>query len=429
MPPDDHQAAPRPSRAEPALTRLDRPELAPLWRALRDRFEQGRPVSTVRVGPLNDAEQAVLADLLGWRRLPGEFARVRVSALDELFGQVAGLDARAAVEAVTGPLADRAAERLAARRARDELWSWLAEHPVVRAEPALEEWVAKVSRSGVVDGSVARTRELLVRALAVLEALPADGVPLPALAQAACGQEHALDDGTRLSNLVLRALAALHDEPEPADAEERRALWERSGVACDALSTTVLVAGLRLNGRGPLAETLRVWAAAGQACPVTLAQLQHSGGLHTGARTVWVVENPSVLAMALARFGAACPPLVCTSGWPSGAAILLLRRLRDSGAELRYHGDFDGDGIRIAAYVCAKTDARPWRMGRSDYLDAVRPEGRGPGRITDAPWAPSLAPALREHAVAVPEEQIAADLLADLATAAEEAPEDRSAGG
>lgn len=410
--PDD--TAGRGSPEELARAHLDRPELAQLWRALRHRFEQGNPVSTVRVGPLSDDERAALADLLGWRRLPDNLARVRVGALDEICARVTGMDTRAVVTALTGPLADRAAERRAARAERDALWSWLAEHPVVRAEPALDTWVAKVRRNGVVAGSVATTRELLERALSVLEALPADGVPLSAFAQATCGEEHALDDGSRLSTLVLRALSCLHDEPEPSDAEERRALWERSGVACDALSTTVLVAGLDLDGHGPLAETLRVWAAAGQACPVTLAQLHRSGPLRPSAPTVWVVENPSIVAMALARFGARCPPLICTSGWPSSAAILLLRRLCDAGATLRYHGDFDGEGIRIAAYVRAKTGAEPWRMGRADYVDAVAAAGRPPGRVTDAPWDPRLAPALRQHAVAVPEERVASRLLADL---------------
>lgn len=402
------------SLEEQVKARFDRPELAQLWRSLRDRFEQGRPVSRVRVGPLDERQRDALADLLGWRRIPGAFVYVSVSAVDEVFRKAADLNARAVVEILTGPLGNRMAERDAEREERDALWAWLARHPVVRAEPALDSWVEKVKRAGVIDGSVTKTRELLERALAVVDALPGNGVPLSAFAQEVCGEEHALDDGNRLSTLVLRALAALHDEPEPPGAQERRALWERAGVACDALSTSVLVAGLRLNGQDPLANALRIWVNAGQACAVTLEQLRRAGPMSTDASTVWVVENPSVVAMVLSRFGEACPPLVCTSGWPSSAAILLLRRLRDAGAELRYHGDFDGSGIRIAAYVCAKTGAVPWRMSHADYVEAVRPTGRKPGRVTDAPWDPQLASALRHHDVAVSEEQVAAQLLVDL---------------
>ncbi len=42
------------------------------------------------------------------------------------------------------------------------------------------------------------------------------------------------------------------------------------------------------------------------------------------------VEVTSVMTMALRRFGARCPPLVCTAGWPTGAGILLLSMLAHS---------------------------------------------------------------------------------------------------
>ena len=73
------------------------------------------------------------------------------------------------------------------------------------------------------------------------------------------------------------------------------------------------------------------------------------------------------------RFGPDCPPLVCTSGWPNNAAIQLLRLLADQGAILRYHGDFDGEGIRIAACFLDKTPTRPWRMTAANYLPRGRP--------------------------------------------------------
>ena len=267
--------------------------------------------------------------------------------------------------------------------------------------------------------------------------LPGDGGRLPAFADQACGDPHALDDGRRLATYVLRALACLRDEPPPATAAERRALWERAGIECDALSTSVLVAGLRPTGDGPLALTARAWAALGQAVRLTLAQLRadpltRSAGSLTGpvAPHVWIVENPSLIAKALDHFGQHCPPLVCTSGWPNTAVVELLRGLRSSGAELWCHADLDGDGLRIAAYVAAKTGARPWRMTTSDYLtaileaaapEAVIPEADGPetgpapGRLTDVPWDPDLATALRAHRMAVPEERVADLLLDDLA--------------
>ena len=423
-----------PDRAAQARARFGRPELAPLWSALRDRLERSaRPVRRVRVGPLAPEQRVALADLLGLDRLPGEAPTVPVERLDVVLLQSpARLDSRGVVEAIGGPLRDRTAERRADEATRAELWTWVAEHPVVRAEPALSAWVRYVRGSGLVSGSVAATRELVGRALAVLERLPGDGGPLPAFADQACNDPHALDDGRRLATYVLRALACLHDEPPPATAAERRALWERVGIECDALSTSVLVAGLRPTGDGPLALTARAWAALGQAVRLTLAQLRADPRAEPAAPDIWIVENPSLVAKALDRFGSRCPPLVCTSGWPNTAVVALLRRLRSSGAELWCHADLDGDGLRIAAYVAAKTGARPWRMTTADYLTAIleaaAPEavipdageprtGRPPGRLTDTPWDPDLATALRTHCVAVPEERVADLLLDDLAMA------------
>ncbi len=128
------------------------------------------------------------------------------------------------------------------------------------------------------------------------------------------------------------------------------------------------------------------------------------------------MENPSLLALAVRRFGPDCPPLVCTSGWPNSAAIHLLRLLADHGATLRYHGDFDGEGIRIAAYLLDKTPARPWRMTAADYRAAASrtPNGPHPGRLTEAPWDPELTRAMTEQGTAVVEELVADVLLADL---------------
>jgi len=402
--------------AAEARRRFDRPELAPLWREARRRFEEAVPIARLSLRGLSESERRAIADLLGLGRLPDPTCTVAVSALDRvLIGSPACLDTRGVVEAIGGPLADRTAERWARRVEREELWSWLAAHPVVTAEPALHPWVEGERRKGPIDGDVTRTRALLGRALDVLEAMPASGQPLASFAQQLCGDPHGLDEGTRLGGLVLRAVACLHDVEPPADAEDRRHLWELAGVACDAISTAVLVAGLRPDGSGPLASGLRAWTGAAQAVVVTLAQLRVDdlGDVHR--ELVFVVENPSMLAEALARFGGGCPPLVCTSGWPNLAAVTLLRRLAGAGIELAYHGDLDGEGVRIAAHVIAKTGARPWRMAAADYRSTVRPGSPAPGRITEAPWDAELAPAMRAAEATVSEESVIDVLLEDLA--------------
>jgi uncharacterized protein (TIGR02679 family) len=370
-------------------------------------------VSRVRVGPLNARQQAALADLLGLPRLPGERPSVSLAALDQVLIESVGVPARDVVAALIGPVGDRAGDRELATAERDELWSWLADHPVVHAQPALAAWVSSVQRAGLTGRSVPRARGELAQALRVLAELPASGIPLPVLADQTLGDTHGLDDDTRCAGLVLRALAAIYDVPSPVNAQDRRALWERAGVADDEISAVVLAAGIRPEGDDVAARILRECADAGHAAALTLGNLRaaHWTG---GPADAWVFENPSVLAVALARFGRRCPPIACTSGWPNSAVILFLQKLGAAGTCLHYHGDFDGEGLRIAAAVVARTGATPWRMTSADYLRTVS-HGLPVGRISDVPWDAALARHMSETGITVPEERVAPELLGEIA--------------
>ncbi|ALL79514.1 hypothetical protein AD006_30240 (plasmid) [Pseudonocardia sp. EC080610-09] len=389
---------------------LDRPELEPLWREIHHRLGTGRPIARIRVDQLDDGGRAALADLLGTVRYPS--TPIAFDRLESAVVQIAFLDVRTVVEQLIGPVDDRADRRAKDSAARARLWTWLEGHPLVGQRPALAEWIAGLRRAGI--GDVEHARALLTDAVTVLGRLPADGVPLPTFAQQALGRTHALDTGTALSSTVLRGVAALLGADPATDAEGRRELWERMGVDADELSSTVLVAGMRPAGSGLAAILLGASADAGEACVLTLAQVRRNQGIRLdGGAVVHVVENPSIVAMAVDRLGARCPPLVCTNGWPSGAAIRLLRALA-ARHEIRYHGDLDGDGVRIAAHVVTATGARLWRMGADDYSAHVPEVGAPVGRVGDAPWDSDLAPAMRASGVSLSEEHIAELLLDDL---------------
>lgn len=399
---------------------LDRPELRPIWKQLHDRLSSGLPVVRIRVGPLDEAAQTSLADLLGLDRLPGSQPTLSLARLEAAVHEISGLDVRLVLAELIGPIGDRAAAAQEARSQRDALWDWLYRHEVVTSQPALAEWADHLRTSGM-PGAAAPTqvKDQLASALTVLGTLPADGEPLPVIAARLLhGDAHALDDGTRLSALVLRALSSLYDTPMPENAQDRRTLWGRAGVTDDELSSTVLLAGIRPVDDGPVGQITRICADAGHATSLTLAQLRATENLTLTTGHVHVVENPSLVALALRRFGRDCPPLVCTSGWPNTTAIHLLRLLSEQQLELRYHGDFDGEGIRIAAHIFARTSAVPWRMTEQDYRAGaarVRGPGPAPGRLTPAPWDPDLTPAMEELRITVMEEVVADLLLDDLA--------------
>jgi uncharacterized protein (TIGR02679 family) len=136
--------------------------------------------------PLTVEQRGALADLLGLARLPGEHTSVALAELDNALREAVGVDSLDVVTELVGPVGDRAGERRRVAAERAELWAWLAEQPVATAD-----WVAGVRRGGLIDGSVARTRDELERVVRVLARLPAAGVPLPVFADDVLGETHA----------------------------------------------------------------------------------------------------------------------------------------------------------------------------------------------------------------------------------------------
>jgi uncharacterized protein (TIGR02679 family) len=404
----------------PLPDRLAGPDLAALWR--RCFRAMARPGdwrdTTIRLPVEDDGQRHALAGLLGRPVRRGTASvGIPLAELDErLRGAGDGWDLVAVVETVGGPLPDRAGDARTRRadidatctQARDEAGqAWWV-------QPWLDELAAGMLARLHTRGELA----LVPLAANVLARLPADGLPLPALASSATGDTKALG-GTTLEGLVLRGLALRIGEPRPETAAGRRALWEAAGVVPDDLASQVLVLGLPVLADGPLGRWLADAAEQGWPFRVTLHQLMQ-GPLSVDRPTpVHVCENPAVLRSAAERLGPGTAPLVCTEGRPSVACSRLLTALADTGCELRVHADFDWAGVRIAGALLTTPGARPWRMGAADYRAALT-AGSGQrtaltGTAAPSPWDPGLAETMTATGLVVYEEDVLDDLLVDLA--------------
>jgi uncharacterized protein (TIGR02679 family) len=383
----------------------------------------------ISVADPDDAERKAIIGITGVHQSAGtKRLTVSLEALDAAVSRGTGLGLVALLAELGGPLRNRpvAAASLAASRA--ELVALAEASPLCVSCDWYRQWLGELRQDGTLTRLATQgDAGLLGQAIRVLEFLdgrPAGGesagaesagagpIALPALAVRITGDTKALNHGTGLGTLVLRALALRAGVARPGSAAERRDLWDRAGVLVDDLASRVLVLNLPAEGEG-LGEWLTGAARYGTPFQVTLHQLAaHPIGVF--CPRVFVCENPAVLRRACAELGAACPPLICTEGRPSTAFHRLMGLAVGAGAELWYHGDFDWPGVAIAADVIARYGGRAWRMGASDYRSAARSEVRLGGDPADTPWDPGLGEAMRATGYAVYEETVGDQLLADL---------------
>ena len=402
----------------------DGPQYARLLAAARRSVERtgGSLTATVTVNHPDDAERKAIIGITGQYRAEGSAQiGVRLADLDRAIREAAGGGLIELLERIGPPLRDRPADR---RRLADgrEATVRSAENSFLNDRGWYQAWLTEITADGTLTRLVnAAEAEKVGLAARVLEAIErrTEPVQLAELAAATTGDTKALNHGTTLATLVLRALAIRASAARPVTTEQRRDLWDAHGVIVDDLASRVLVLNLAADGDG-----LGVWLtdanARGVPFYVTLQQLIAMPAVPTVAAdpVVHVCENPAILRRAAADLGHRSRPLICTEGQPSTAFHRLAGAITAAGGRLRYHGDFDWPGIAIANSVLKRHNATPWRMSAVDYREAIREDAdhvklSGPPQPT--PWDPALADAMAATGRAVYEESVADPLIADLA--------------
>lgn len=244
-----------------------------------------------------------------------------------------------------------------------------------------------------------RQLQIIHTVASALNQLPNPTTPerLALFAQRTSGNPHTLDADTATGRLFLLALhdllstptqsttnenedAALSAQPS-RDRIEALRLYASVGLLVDTISSNVAAFNLHKatyhNGQ---TDSL-LQAAGARVLLLPLRQLQEWQHVTPAKTAIYVCENPQVFEELIAR----CPPeytppsLLCTSGWPSVAAILLLDLLlaQSPANHLYYSGDFDLKGLQIAAYLLARYPERchSWRFDVDAYIVALHNGG------------------------------------------------------
>jgi uncharacterized protein (TIGR02679 family) len=409
-----------------ASARYAGPEYRRLLDAARRSLERtgGDLTRTVTVKTPDDRERRAIIAITGQYRPEGvSVLAVRLADVDRVVHEATGQGLAELLERLGPPLKDRPAERQRVTDGREAALR-SAEDSFLTARGWFQAWMAELAADGTLNRMVNTGEAAQVQqATRVLEwveqrlELKAEPTQLAELAATITGNARALNHGTALAALVLRALAFRLGAERPKTTEERRDLWDRSGVIVDDLASRVLVLNLPAGGDG-LGEWLTSAKAYGTPFYVTLHQLVTMPVTVPPGQLVHACENPALLRRAAGLLGARAGPLICTEGQPSTAFHRLAAVITRAGGKLTYHGDFDWPGISIASGVISRHRAQPWRLATADYEAAIRgnaDHANLAGIPQPTPWAPTLAAAMTAHGRAVYEESVADSLLADLA--------------
>ena len=390
---------------------LGKPELQWLVDRLRRKLQRGDSLEgRITLTDPAPAQRDAISRLFGKPAPIGGAITVKLSELERLLrdGEICA-SLHDAIEGLSGPIRNLREEQ----RLLEEHWHTLFDDARARARDdlALIAWIDRLERSNLLrrfGGDPAPAEKLLECAIEIAQRLPAKGIPIAELAALSTGDSHALDSGRPLASLIMELAA-------DSEIEDRRDIWASLGVLCDELSAPVLTLNLMSCSTGMTARALRLHAEAGEPYRLSTRQLLREVPVFDAAEhtTVYVCENPTVVAAAASRLGANSAPIICTEGQPRTACRLLLKRLTESGIALAYHGDFDWPGIQIANLIYRRHGFTPWRFSAADYRRESGSLSLN-GAPVEALWDPDLSPAMIETGHVIHEEQLLDTLLLDL---------------
>jgi uncharacterized protein (TIGR02679 family) len=243
----------------------------------------------------------------------------------------------------------------------------------------------------------ATQQQLLHTLQIVTEAL--DHLPLPPQFQSLshfalqrAGDPHFFDANTSGGRLFLSALMDLHDlhafnttrgQSEAPVVEQgywRHLLYYEAGLLLDAISSTVAVFRLQSARHHNGEADALITHAGSRVLVLPLRQLLDWKELLPCSKHVYLFENPQVFEVIINNLlqmypTATLPTLVCTSGWPSVAAIRCLHLLIQAAPDmhLHYSGDFDLQGLQIAHYLLTSypQQCQLWHFDPTSYQTAL----------------------------------------------------------
>jgi uncharacterized protein (TIGR02679 family) len=405
-----------------------------MFEQVRRKWESiGRVGGKIRLEGISEEERRCITGLLGVACQADGVVEVRLADLDKrLRDSRWAIGLEELIPLLTGqPLVSKK------QRKEQQASAWDSFCRGLLAECLREEtrrWWENVHAGGALgsktvkqlfDQDSERAQTVAVLCLRALDELPCwKGTyeRLPVFANRLSGDPHALDSESLTGRLLYQAICDLVGVVPENTSEWKREVLQEVGLSTDELASYVTVLGLATLPDDPWHAFFERANAVRIPLLLPLAFFQEKVAWQT-TKLLYVVENPSVFQSIIDLWPKerALPPIVCTSGQPSVAALRLLDAFAAMGAQICYSGDFDWKGIEMACSLQKRYGAffSPWRMGAGDYLacslgTAFEEEQLKGLLALEVPWDQELIGVMAERKRKIYQESLVEKLLEDL---------------
>lgn len=228
-------------------------------------------------------------------------------------------------------------------------------------------------------------KEMLLYVMAALNELPIHTNShdyLAVFATKITGNPHYFDDKTESNYLLWQGILYYCEKMVSKEfttlehsfhLEQKKEILYQVGLIRDEISNSTIVYGIQAKKKnGETHKGLEGFHLEKEPVQLSLLTVSELDQVWCYTNRIYVVENPSVFASILKVAGEKCSVL-CVSGQPCLASLVLLDKIVGQGVTIYYSGDCDPEGLRIADRLKRRygSNLTLWLMEERYYIQSI----------------------------------------------------------
>lgn len=184
---------------------------------------------------------------------------------------------------------------------------------------------------------------------------------------------HYFDRGTTEGNFFLSLLFFLNDLDYLKDSEKIFEVYYKSNIEIDSISSFTAAFGIELYTSSGIHKAYEEFIKNSEDYLISLSNLKKIVRADCKRKKVFVIENQMIFSYLCECFKNKEVALLCTSGQPKTASLILIDMLCQSNCTLYYSGDIDPEGIEIADKLIKRGNGKiiPWHFSLDDYNKSI----------------------------------------------------------